>query len=526
MCVGLKVTLGLHRMHKSIFLALASAVAAANVSLPVIPTSPPSTASQILDRRLASFSIEFSYLPSFGGNKTHPNELTRNLMNRLVERTGLGPDVRPGGITVDSSVFDPNAPALNLSLSTSQGIWRTTYGPAYFESYLVFPKTSRFILDVNLGNDSITIAQNQIEAGIKYLGWDRIFSIQLGNEPDHYSRPGWSSAAFTAKFLNWTSALTQSLNLPARIFQANGFAEDPTSSAPMTTVSTINEGIDKTGAIKLFDHHTYQYSTCDPARNAKATLEALVNHNNITTYLDLWKPQIAAARGVGKEFVIGEYSSISCSGKQNVSDTYGQAMWLADTILYAASLNVSRLYMHQGATLVLQSSQQANSPGFSWYDLWYPVPSERYGSARASPSYVAYLLVAEAVGKSGRSRLALIRDSSLPSTLAVYAIWDPSSRTNGIARMVILNMSLRRQDVAVDEVLAVTVDVGKYLRGGRTAAQVKRMSSPGVESKDSDRVTWAGQSYSAGVPVGGEVVEQLDAGKVNVRGSEGVLITF
>lgn len=513
-------------MHKATLLSLATAAAAVNVSLPAIPAKAPSTASQVLDRRLASFSIEFSYLPTFGGNKTHPNKLTGEIMNRLVERTGVGPDIRPGGITVDSSIFDPNAPALNLSLSPSQGIWRTTYGPAYFESYLIFPNTSRFILDVNLGNDSVAIAQQQIEAGFKYLGKDRIFSIQLGNEPDHYiySRTGWTSAAFTSTFLNWTSTLTKALNLPPRIFQANGFAEDPTSSAPMTTVSTINDGIDKTGVIKLFDQHTYQYSTCDPVRNAKATIEALVNHNNITAYLDLWKPQIAAARSLGKEFVIGEYSSISCSGKQNVSDTFGQAMWLADTILYGASLNISRLYMHQGATLVLQSSQQANSPGFSWYDLWYPVPSERYGTARASPSFVAYLLVTEAVGKSGRSRLALIQDSSLPPTLAVYAIWDPSGRANGVARMVVLNMALRREGVAADEE-TVTVDVGKYVRNGK-AAQVKRMSSPGVESKDSDRITWAGQSYSAGVPVGSEVVEQLSAGKVSVRGSEGVLITF
>jgi hypothetical protein len=104
-------------MRKTALLSIAGAVAAANVTLPAIPASPPSTASQILDRRLASFSIEFSYLPSFGGNKTHPNELTRNLMERLVERTGLGPDIRPGGITVDSSTFSPNASALDLSLS-------------------------------------------------------------------------------------------------------------------------------------------------------------------------------------------------------------------------------------------------------------------------------------------------------------------------------------------------------------------------------------------------------------------------
>lgn len=165
------------------------------------------------------------------------------------------------------------------------------------------------------------------------------------------------------------------------------------------------------------------------------------------------------------------------------------------------------------------------SPGFSWYDLWYPVPSERYGTARASPSFVAYLLITEAVGKSGRSRLALINDSSLPSTLAVYAIWDPSARSGGVARMVILNMALRREGVAADEAETVTVDVGKYVRRGNSA-KVKRMSSPGVESKDSARVTWAGQSYSAGVPAGSEVVEQLNASKVSVRGSEGVLITF
>ncbi|QRW18868.1 glycoside hydrolase family 79 protein [Rhizoctonia solani] len=394
-------------------------------------------------------------------------------------------------------------------------------GPAYFESYLVFPNTSRFILDVNLGNDSVTIAQNQIEAGIKYLGWDRIFAIQLGNEPDHYA--GWTSAVFTAKFLNWTSTLTKALNLPAGIFQANGFAEDPTSSAPMTTVSTINQGIDKTGVIKLFDQHTYQYSTCDPARNAKATLEALVNHDNITAYLDLWKPQIAAARGVGKEFVIGEYSSISCSGKQNVSDTFGQAMWLSDTILYAASLNVSRMSSKHQCEYI--NNELSRSPGFSWYDLWYPVQSERYGAPRASPSYVAYLLIAEAVGKSGRSRLALIR------ILLFRRRWQ-YMRSGILAHVPMASRAYNSQHVSAKTEcccgrgLTVTVDVSKYLRRGSPAAKVKRMTSPGVESKDSGRVTWAGQSYSAGVPVGTEVVERLNAGKVNVRGSEGVLITF
>lgn len=70
-----------------------------NVKLPHI-SSTPFNASQVLDPRIASFSIEFAYMPTFGGNKTHPNVLTTQLMKRLEERAGVGPDVRPGGITV------------------------------------------------------------------------------------------------------------------------------------------------------------------------------------------------------------------------------------------------------------------------------------------------------------------------------------------------------------------------------------------------------------------------------------------
>ncbi|KAG8712198.1 hypothetical protein FRC08_014902, partial [Ceratobasidium sp. 394] len=244
-------------MLKAVLLSLtAVANAATNISLPAISTQPPANASQVLDRRLASLSIEFAYLPTFAGNKSHPNHLTGEIIKRIVERTGLGPDVRSGGITIDSSVFDENAPALNLTLSDSLQIYRTTYGPAYFESYGVFPDTSRFILNVNLKNDSVKIAQREIEAGIKYLGEERVYSILLGNEPDLYQRSDWASAEYTAKFLNWTSTFTKTFNLPPCIFQAGAFAKLPKATASMTTVSIINDGIDKTGAVKLFDQHT------------------------------------------------------------------------------------------------------------------------------------------------------------------------------------------------------------------------------------------------------------------------------
>jgi hypothetical protein len=83
----------------------------------------------------------------------------------------------------------------------------------------------------------------------------------------------------------WTSALTRNLSLPAERFVAGGFAIDPTPAAPMTIASIVGEGIEMTDAIKVFSQHTYQYSTCDPRRNAIATLPHLVDHQNITVII-------------------------------------------------------------------------------------------------------------------------------------------------------------------------------------------------------------------------------------------------
>lgn len=49
------------------------------------------------------------------------------------------------------------------------------------------------------------------------------------------------------------------------------------------------------------------------------------------SYVNEFVPQVQAAAAVGKDFAIGEFSSVSCSGKENVTDAYGQALWIADS---------------------------------------------------------------------------------------------------------------------------------------------------------------------------------------------------
>ena len=155
------------------------------------------------------------------------------------------------------------------------------------------------------------------------------------------------------------------------------------------------------------------------------------------------------------------------------------------------------------------------------------MPTDRYGSARAAPSFVAYLLIAEAVGSSRQSRVALLPSVASNPQFAAYAVWDPAVRQSGPARLVLLNLSTRNvaTSQAGSDAVAVTVDLNAYVKPGKVA-QVKRMTSIGLDSTDSSAATWAGQSFENGIPSGTEVVEPLEGGKVIVQGSEGVLVIF
>ena len=79
----------------------------------------------------------------------------------------------------------------------------------------------------------------------------------------------------------------------------------------------------------------------------------------------------------------------------------------------------------------------------------------------------------------------------------------------------------------------VSVDVSRWTRvpsntnGGIGQTRVKRMTAPGLDSKDSGAATWAGQSYENGTASGTEVIEALSQnGTVIVKRSEGVLVFF
>ncbi|CEL61683.1 hypothetical protein RSOLAG1IB_04433 [Rhizoctonia solani AG-1 IB] len=497
-----------------------------------VPQKLPQGASRVLHPAFTSLSVDPAFWVEFFGNSSHPNKLSFQLIKHIADRTGVSPWIRPGGVTQDSSVFDAKFGEPIRDVSTSGGIYRTTYGPDYFKSFSNFAPSTKFTVTLNLGNDTLGIAHDQVKAAYRYLKPDQIWALELGNEPGNYKAnqrdlSTWGADAYVKQWQNWTDAIDATLPLkgPHWWGGSDGTTDDPNTIAIQTDLITSRAVTGK--KVNEFSQHMYQYSSCRPASNARAIVPNIMNHTNITSFVDILRSKIAAANSVGSDFVVGEFNSVSCSGKVNITDTFGQALWALDTSLYSASLNVSRVYLHQGATLAFQSDNQENipgvngTPGFSSYNLWYPRNSELRGRARANPSYVSQLMLSEIVGKSRASQIVHLSPpaSISPSRFAAYGVYEHRR----LSKLALINFSIFNKTGASEEAPGIRVRIGG---GSSKTLRLKRMTAPGLDEKDADLVTWAGQAYTNGSAIGKLKLEALIDNTVWIRDSEAVLIDF
>ncbi|KAF5375591.1 hypothetical protein D9757_008506 [Collybiopsis confluens] len=519
---------------------------AANLALKVAgPPSLPNTASHALHPSLASFSFETAFFISYVGNTTSPNSLTRNLLENLKDRVGVPAEVRIGGITADSTVWDPSLDVAIFNFVDNTGVLiNSTVGPAFWDAAReLLPEGTQVTVNLNLERLNFIGALAMAESAVQGLP-NQVSAFEIGNEPDHYL--DFTAASYSDIWEPWSKNIIIALNLTTPKFQLAATAEDPlwpyntsAANAQLDCVSALAAGADNASTVESCSEHTYQYSVCDPTRAAVATLPNLVNHTRLAEYLDLWQPRIISVRDqLGSQaFVIGEYNSVSCSGHNGVSNTFGQALWLLDTTLYAASINVSRLYIHQGGPLALQSATQLNKGGFSFYDLWYPIENLN-GPVQVFPAYSAYLFVAEAIGNSRSLRIANIypgrqaNGSTITTAggdvtqgqLVVYGFWEESQPSFPI-KLALLNLQIFNETQTGTRPVA-TFDISAMMGNPRGGISIRRLEAPGADTMFANATTWAGQSFENGMGNGTIVEEEMVGGMVTVEASSAVLINL
>ncbi|KAH8831747.1 glycoside hydrolase family 79 protein [Flagelloscypha sp. PMI_526] len=527
------------------FLALARLALTANLEYLKLngPSSLPADASHHIHPSLASFSIETAFVITFLGNVSQPNELTSKLLRHLHERSSV--ELRIGGITADSTYWNQSLPVAIDNFIDDKGVLHnTTIGPEFFNSIRTLWPEADVTMNLDLHDLSYEGALEVANGTVVGLG-DQLVALEIGNEPDHYS-PLWSAEKYAGIWSEWSKNISDALGFTTPMWQVAATAEDPLwpyqnpdgLSSALDCVSAMAAGANAANTVKLCSEHTYQYSVCDPARAAVAILPNLVNHTRLAMYMDLWIPRIRTMREqLGEHgFLIGEYSSVSCSGHDGVSNTFGQALWLLDTSLYAASLNVSRLYSHQGGPLALQSSTQLNHGGLSFYDMWWPVDNTN-GQTRVFPSYHTYLFLGETLSKSNSLRISNIYPGrqSNGSTITVeggdtsqgqliaYGIWDDKLGSHYPSKLALLNVEIYNQTANYTRP-STTFDISQFLpRQGKVT--VKKLQAPGADVMFGNLTTWAGQTFGfTGDPVGKLVKETVRNGQVVLRASEAALV--
>jgi hypothetical protein len=185
---------------------------------------------------------------------------------------------------------------------------------------------------------------------------------------------------------------------------------------------------------------------------------------------------------------------------------FGAAVWSVDYALYAASLNVSRMYWHMG-TGYRYAAWQATQNGTT-------APGPR-------PLYYGNWLVATALGDSDAQVVPIVNTTSL----AGYAIYSSKRHRSELKSVVLVNMEVFNSTSSpATQRSSVDFALPKSLGGKNSRVSVRRLTAAGAEVRDG--IAFAGRTVALDGTISGyETKEPVANGVVNIKASEVVVIS-
>lgn len=188
--------------------------------------------------------------------------------------------------------------------------------------------------------------------------------------------------------------------------------------------------------------------------------------------------------------------------------------------MQAASLNITRTYFYNNIAIGYEHYYpSAYYP--SAYNIWEPVGSVVVGNITTTkpqiqPQYHAFLVVAEAIGNTGKSRIAEIYVGS--NHVSAYTIWE----NGALARIVVINQE-------------------PWTFASTGARPITTVKLQGLNSKNAtykslyityadvaDGMTWVHQSFTtnSGLPSGNVVSQKVKNVQIDTLATSVNLITL
>ncbi|KAJ9118457.1 hypothetical protein QFC24_006103 [Naganishia onofrii] len=505
-----------------------------NVSIPA--TVP--VLARICPKSLIGLSIEMDRWADWaGGAVGTPNAFLNQALNNLANYTGHPVFLRVGANSQDHGFLAPNVQVVNLTfpeptqLVPQPEAAHIAIGRDWYRLSGNLPEGTEFTWGVNLRelNVSETVGQ-VVQLYDAFYGSDKemlshvyLKRIEMGNEPDIYdfpnplnpnrTLPGWGPIRYVE---SWTTAAREVIKAvdmdfkEAPGFQA-GVIADPFGAWTYTIAQSLVDGIlDPAVAkyIKTWSVHQYFGNRgFTPATSPQTG--SLMGRSGVrgnTTKHALYSSQ---AERAGLQYVIGETNSFSLHGTPGVSDSAEAAIWLADYVLQAATLNVQQLDFHGGVGFAYNLIQAVEYVDEHTNDTRPP---------HIQGAYYGALMANEFIGYGSDVHVAEL--STFNTRIAAYGAWE----SDHLRRVLILNSNVHDPGRNATRTFE-TINLHGFVTSGKKLA-LKRFFTP--QTNSTVGLLWGGQSFETvdAVPTGQVEYEYIDRPIFNVSATEGVLVCF
>jgi hypothetical protein len=224
-----------------------------------------------------------------------------------------------------------------------------------------------------------------------------------------------------------------------------------------------------------------------------------------------WTTEIEYAQTTGIPYNLREMANVGPIGMEDVSNTFGAALWFLNFYCYGATLNISSVEMHMTDN--------------SYASPWQPIFMNGE-AANVRPSYYAMAAMAQLIGAgNGTTRLAsLATQNSYVRAYAAYAHDD-------LASLVIINANQANASDTDKPSIDFTISLPDL--SGQTL-YLSYLSADGADTIHN--VTWNGLSFESD-SVGSATTAQDQSGQtivldgsgaatITVRDSEAVIAHF
>ncbi|KAF3038301.1 hypothetical protein E8E12_004839 [Didymella heteroderae] len=444
--------------------SLAISTAAQTVQLS-IPDAPPA-GTQTLSGSFQGYSMEVASFADMAGNLSSPNKLSYRMLQNIKDVSGSAVPIRVGGTTANHAIWTPNqkeAIIQNFATPGADQPANVTWGPAYLESFKVFPKGTKYTIGVTFDSGAKGENNSVTEAAAFYKGIGKdLFAIEVGNEFDVFpvdrNTTTWNIAQYVPEWLSRTAAIASRV-LPKnnqKLFQAGAFVAPGTISADVswTAQAAIDLGIASNGLAKTWCTHQYFGAACRPV-----------------------KPTLA-----------------------------GNVM--------------NRTALIQGMSYHAGASSYTVAKGLP-YSAWQATQNGTTAPG-PRPLYYANWLVATALGDSDAQVVPIVNTTSL----AGYAVYSSRRHRSELKSVVLVNMEVfNSTSTPATQRSSVDFALPAKLGGKNHEVHVRRLTAAGAEVRDG--IAFAGRTVTLDGTISGyESKERVANGVVNVKASEVVLVSL